>query len=77
MTTIASTLGRRLRAERAASSRNAIESGLVRVQAALETWRARARTRRQLMSLDDATLKDIGLGRSQAYTEYSKPFWRP
>ena len=39
-------------------------------------WRARSRSRRELMALDDRTLQDIGLGRGDAYMEYSKPFWR-
>ncbi len=39
-------------------------------------WRARARGRRELMSLDERTLQDIGLSRGDAYMEYSKPFWR-
>jgi len=41
-----------------------------------EQWRRRARGRHQLMSLGDDVLKDIGVGRSEAYSEYSKPFWR-
>lgn len=42
----------------------------------LHLWEERARTRRALMALDDHTLQDIGLGRSEAYREYAKPFWR-
>ena len=42
----------------------------------LDEWRRRARARRELMALGDDGLKDIGLGRSEAYREYSKPFWR-
>ncbi|MFI4988630.1 MAG: DUF1127 domain-containing protein [Alphaproteobacteria bacterium] len=41
----------------------------------LEEWRRRARGRHQLMTLGDDLLKDIGLGRSEAFGEYSKPFW--
>jgi uncharacterized protein YjiS (DUF1127 family) len=33
-----------------------------------------ARERRALMQLDDSTLKDIGLSRSQAFAEASRPF---
>jgi uncharacterized protein YjiS (DUF1127 family) len=33
-----------------------------------------ARERRALMQLDDRMLKDIGIGRSEAYREASKPF---
>ncbi len=42
----------------------------------IDEWQARARSRRELMALDDRTLQDIGLGRGDAYMEYSKPFWR-
>lgn len=42
----------------------------------LDEWHRRARARRELMALGDDGLKDIGLGRSEAYREYSKPFWR-
>ncbi len=43
--------------------------------ARFEEWRRRARGRRELMALGDDVLKDIGLGRSEAFREYSKPFW--
>lgn len=33
-----------------------------------------ARERRMLMELDDRMLKDIGIGRSEAFYEGSKPF---
>ncbi len=39
-------------------------------------WQARARSRRELMALDDRSLQDIGLSRGDAYMEYGKPFWR-
>lgn len=39
-------------------------------------WRARARERRQLSTLSDAMLKDIGISRADASTEFEKPFWR-
>lgn len=39
-------------------------------------WQARARSRRELMALDDRSLQDIGISRGDAYMEYSKPFWR-
>jgi uncharacterized protein YjiS (DUF1127 family) len=51
----------------------ALQRGLER----LAIWRARARSRTELMTLSDHMLKDVGLGRSEAYREYSKPFWRP
>jgi hypothetical protein len=37
----------------------------------------RARDRRQLESLSDYMLRDIGLTRADVYAEASKPFWRP
>ena len=39
-------------------------------------WRARVRERRQLSELSDAMLKDIGISRADASTEFEKPFWR-
>ncbi|HLI12226.1 MAG TPA: DUF1127 domain-containing protein [Alphaproteobacteria bacterium] len=53
-----------------------LRRGLARALDTLATWRAQARTRRELMSLSADALKDIGIGRSEAYSEYSKPFWR-
>lgn len=38
-------------------------------------WRERSRQRRQLLSLDDQRLKDIGISRADAEVEASKPFW--
>lgn len=36
----------------------------------------RARERRKLLSLDDRMLKDIGIGRAEAWAEADKPVWR-
>jgi uncharacterized protein YjiS (DUF1127 family) len=38
-------------------------------------WHERSRQRRQLLPLDDQLLKDIGISRSGAEVEASKPFW--
>ena len=38
-------------------------------------WRLRWRSRNELMSLSDRTLRDIGVSRSDAEFEASKPFW--
>lgn len=38
-------------------------------------WYERSRQRRQLLSLDDQLLKDIGISRADAEVEASKPFW--
>lgn len=40
-------------------------------------WHQRARDRRQLESLSEHMLRDIGLSRADVYAEASKPFWRP
>jgi uncharacterized protein YjiS (DUF1127 family) len=39
-------------------------------------WHGRARQRRQLRSLSDRMLRDIGLTRGDVMAESSKPFWR-
>jgi uncharacterized protein YjiS (DUF1127 family) len=39
--------------------------------------RLRRRSRRELLTLDDRSLADIGLTRCDAEYEASKPFWRP
>jgi uncharacterized protein YjiS (DUF1127 family) len=39
-------------------------------------WLRRARTRRQLDSLSDHELRDLGLDRGDATREAGKPFWR-
>ena len=42
----------------------------------LATWAERRRERRALLRLSDAMLKDVGLGRGDAFREAAKPFWR-
>ena len=42
----------------------------------MEAWTERRRQRRALLELNDHLLKDIGIGRGEAYREGSKPFWR-
>jgi uncharacterized protein YjiS (DUF1127 family) len=49
-----------------------IAAGLER----LLLWQQRARERRELGSLSDDLLKDMGLSRSTASEEARKPFWR-
>ena len=44
--------------------------------AMLERWVERRHQRQALLSLNDALLKDIGLNRSDAWQEGTKPFWR-
>jgi uncharacterized protein YjiS (DUF1127 family) len=52
-------------------------SGVQRLVTLLLTWQQRAHDRRQLQSLNDHMLRDIGLTRADVFTEASKPFWRP
>jgi uncharacterized protein YjiS (DUF1127 family) len=42
----------------------------------LAVWRQRARTRQDLLRLNDHYLRDIGLTRHQIMMEFAKPFWR-
>lgn len=42
----------------------------------VETWLQRRRQRRALLELSDHVLKDIGIGRNQAFQEGRKPFWQ-
>ena len=42
----------------------------------IELWARRRRDRDALLRLDDYLLKDIGLNRYEAETEWRKPFWR-
>ena len=49
------------------------------VRKALDTvwiWHWRARTRRQLLTLGDRMLADIGVSRVDASREAAKPFWQ-
>ena len=39
-------------------------------------WLALARSRRDLASLDDRALRDVGIDRATAAEEASKPFWQ-
>ena len=42
----------------------------------IHEWWTVARQRRSLASLDDWTLKDIGITRADVEQETAKPFWR-
>jgi uncharacterized protein YjiS (DUF1127 family) len=44
--------------------------------AGIAEWRRRARSRRELMALNERELWDIHLTRCGALFEASKPFWR-
>jgi len=48
------------------------------ISGAIETllvWRERRRERRDLASLNDQMLHDVGLTRADIEREYRKPFW--
>jgi uncharacterized protein YjiS (DUF1127 family) len=42
----------------------------------LDAWSERRRQRRALLEVSEHMLKDIGIGRGEAYREGCKPFWR-
>ena len=39
-------------------------------------WQARSSERRQLATMDERMLRDIGISRAQVSAEIEKPFWR-
>ena len=41
----------------------------------LERWQQLARQRRQLATLNDEALKDLGLSRADVLQESERPFW--
>jgi len=48
----------------------------VRVTDILLRWQERVRSRRQLASMSEHMLRDIGLDHGYAEEEWRKPFWR-
>jgi len=48
---------------------------LLRIGHLFGEWRVRARDRRQLATLTDRELRDIGLSPGEAAMETAKPFW--
>lgn len=58
-----------------AATLGALLTAMARLQRTIQTWRARAVSRRQLGELSDHLLRDIGLTRHEARVESSKPFW--
>ena len=56
--------------------RRSLSVPLGRALGALREWRRRARSRSELLRLDDRTLRDIGITRAEALYEIDKPFWR-
>jgi len=47
-----------------------------RTGARIGLWQDRYSQRRALIALSDRALHDIGVGRSEIWCEYAKPFWR-
>ncbi len=45
------------------------------VKQRITEWQRRWRSRHELESLSDATLRDIGITRYDAHRELQKPFW--
>lgn len=56
--------------------RNGSLAGGTRVADLLLAWHQRAQQRRELQTLSDHMLRDIGLTRGDVFAESSKPFWR-
>jgi uncharacterized protein YjiS (DUF1127 family) len=59
-----------------AGGARSLRRALGAVAGRLATWAERRRERRALLRLSDAMLKDVGLGRGDAFREAAKPFWR-
>ncbi len=55
---------------------DALDDATQAVLATVREWRRRSLGRRQLAGLDERTLADIGLTRSDAEFLANKPFWR-
>jgi uncharacterized protein YjiS (DUF1127 family) len=53
----------------------ALSTAIDDVATMLFAWHERARQRRELLSLNDRELHDIGLSRADAVGEGDKPFW--
>ena len=49
---------------------------LRRLASMIREWRRRTRSRRELLTLNEHLLKDIGITRFDAQYEATKPFWR-
>lgn len=65
-----------LHLESSAARRLGVRGGLAAAFTQARRWYVVYRQRRALLALDEALLKDIGLSRTDALAEGSKPFWR-
>ncbi len=61
---------------RATGFRQGLGFSLLRISQTLNMWYDRSRQRRHLIALDDHLLRDIGIDRTSALKEATKPFWR-
>ncbi len=77
MSTVKAELAPRRLADRAAPFVAGLSARLARWRERFARWRERRRSRRMLLTLDDRTLRDIGLTRLDAWQEWKKPFWWP
>jgi uncharacterized protein YjiS (DUF1127 family) len=55
--------------------RNSRMSNWDQFKGRIAEWQRRSRSRHELESLSDATLRDIGITRCDAHSEIHKPFW--
>ena len=46
------------------------------IKTLIRLWSQRSHTRYELRHLDESSLRDIGLTRSEAESEAAKPFWQ-
>ena len=46
-----------------------------KIRQRIAEWQHRSRSRQELESLSDATLRDIGITRCDVHRETHKPFW--
>ena len=69
-------MDRTLTASSASTSPPAPVAPGLRLFATLVLWARNVRTRRQLASLDDRALADVGISRGERLAELERPFWR-
>jgi uncharacterized protein YjiS (DUF1127 family) len=61
---------------RARLLRRVLDRWVRAVASTISGWVARARSRRELLDLNDRALLDLGLTRADVWRESSKPFWK-